>query len=70
MVMQFSYSKQKNEKKLKQLIDQRNELTQELSSLTNPASIKADAQANGMIPLNLNTINRINHTQDHDEIII
>jgi cell division protein FtsL len=67
MIMKLSYSKQKNEKSFKQMVEEKNKLIHELASLKSPTSIKAYAVSKGMIPFNLNTIKRLSSHENNNE---
>lgn len=62
-LMKYSYRKQKYEKRIAQLNEQKNELTRTLEELKSPSAIKAHALGQGMTPLRLK---RIKHLRDID----
>lgn len=63
-VVRYSYLKQRNEKLLDTLIEEKDSLTHRLQTLKSSAVIKENAQRKGMTPLRLDRIKRIEDLND------
>lgn len=63
-LVKYTYLKQKHEKTRSELIEQKNALIHDVQLLKSRASVKADAQAKGMVPVRLDTIKKIEDIHD------
>lgn len=63
-LVKYSYIKQRNEKLRAELIEEKNALTHALQTLKSRTTIKAEATSQGMVPVRLDRIKRIDELHD------